>query len=195
MIGAIRPVTFGGGDVELLATFDSAYNTGEFSITTPEQTKHFIIKMWGGGGGGGGSGLALIGGSTPRYFAATGGGGAAYVETKIQPAGLRPGDVLFFTVGAGGDGGILNSNGFAGGDTTIDRLIRDLDGLNEQVIETFSGINAGGGDRGIRLNSSLGAFASGGVARGGNIRNVNGNQGNSSSGLGSVGGDGGDPHK
>ena len=46
---------------------------------------------------------------------------------------------------------------------------------------------------GSRLNSSLGAFASGGVARGGNIRNVNGNQGNSSSGLGSVGGDGGDP--
>jgi len=189
MIGAIRPVTFGGGDVELLATFDSSYNSGEFSIVTPAQTKHFIIKMWGGGGGGGGSGLAI----GPRYFAAVGGGGAAFVEHKLQPAGLRPGDVLFFTVGARGIAGSLNASGNAGGDTTVDRLVRDLNGINEQVIKTFSGVNAGGGAGGTRLNTALGAFALGGVARGGNIQNINGNQGNSSSGLGTIGGDGGDP--
>ena len=187
MIGAIRPVTFGGGDVELLATFISDFARAEFSIVTPAQTKHFIFKMWGGGGGGGGCGLAI----GPRYFAAVGGGGGAYVETKIQPAGLRPGDVLFFTVGSGGLAGSLNASGNAGEDTTVDRLVRDLNGVNEQVIKTFSGVSAGGGAGGLRLNSLFGAFALGGVASGGNIQNINGNVGDTPSGLGSIGGDGG----
>jgi len=198
MIGAIRPVTFGGGDVELLASFASGQSApaGSFSITVPSQTKYFIIRLWGAGGGGAGGAIVTNSDGDLDFNPASGAGGGQHVETKLVPADIQPGDLLNFTIGDGGFGGGLDGNGEDGDNTSIDSITRVINGVTT-VIEEYGSLTAKGGN-GSPVNS--GAFPLIGLGGGrsvghgwGTINNVPGNNGSSpdSYSTGDIGGAGG----
>ncbi len=182
MIGAIRPVAF-GDEAKLLASFNSVddlgYVSGNFSITVPDQTKYFIIRLWGAGGGGAGSAITTNSDGDIDFNPGSGGGGGQHVETKLVPVSIQGGDVLKFTIGDGGFGGGLNGGGQNGEDTTVDNISRTTGGVTT-LIETY-GFGAKGG-RGA--NPNTGAFPVTAVGGGkgvgdgvGSINNVAGNNG------------------
>ena len=198
MIGAIRPVTFGGGDVELLASFASGQSApaGSFSITVPEQTKYFIIRLWGAGGGGAGSAIVTNSDGDLDFNPASGGGGGQHVETKLVPADVQSGDLLNFTIGDGGFGGGLNGNGQNGENTSIDSITRVINGVTT-VIEEYGSLTAKGGN-GSPVNRGAFPLAAIGGGRSigdgwGTINNAPGNNGSvpDSYPTGNIGGQGG----
>ncbi len=198
MIGAIRPVTFGGGDVELLASFASGQSApaGSFSITVPAQTKYFIIRLWGAGGGGAGSAIVTNTDGDIDFNPASGAGGGQHVETKLVPGNLQPGDLLNFTIGDGGFGGGLNGNGGDGDNTSIDSITRVINGVTT-VIEEYGSLSAKGGQGSSKNSGDFPLAAIGGgrsLGHGwGTINNVPGNNGSipDSYSTGDIGGAGG----
>ncbi|MFA5647198.1 MAG: hypothetical protein WC951_02710 [Bacteroidales bacterium] len=138
------------------------YNTtGTFTV--PAGVTEITVEVWGAGGGGGGSNSNNAGGS--------GGGGGGYA---LQVFSVTPGQVIPYSVGAGGNAGAANGgNGGNGGATTILTL-------------TANGGTGGGGN--------AGAIGQGGSATGGatNLSGGNGTQGGGSGGDGGNGANGGD---
>lgn len=79
--------------------FEDFFTSNGF-YTTPENTYELTVELQGGGGGGGGSATSDVGG---------GGGGSGFVVTK--QFAVVPNKVYTVTVGAGGSGGLIGSNG------------------------------------------------------------------------------------
>lgn len=128
------------------------YHTTSGTFTVPDFIYKIEVSIWGGGGGGG---VDVAG-------VATGGGGAGAYATSILS--VTPGQMINYTVGAGGASG---NPGSAGGTTT------------------FSTLSATGG-AGSANGSLYGAL--GGTASGGDI-NIDGQSGhNGMSGAGGAGG-------
>ena len=170
--GASAPtwVTPSGG-----ATVNTYTSSGTW--TKPSGATFVQVECWGAGGGGGGgltrSGAARNGGG--------GGGGGAYITRLFTAAGL--GSTETVTVGAGGPGGITDTNGTAGGDTTFGT--------------SYTYVFAGGGGLGQSSNSPgkggglTNALASATVGATAAMPDEYG-QGSGSSGIGTRGGaDGG----
>ncbi len=136
--------------------------TGAGSFTVPCGVTSLTVECWGGGGAGGGT--------TSNPGAGGGGGGGAYVINTIT---VTPGQVINYTVGAGGATG--TGNGGNGGNTT------------------FSTLTANGGSGGLSFANG-GTGGTGGTGSGGTVTN-GGNGTNSTatplSGTGGTGGTGG----
>lgn len=136
----------------------TTYNSGSGNYTVPAGVSEIIVQVWGAGGGGGGSSINNNGGS--------GGGGGGYA---MQVISVTPGQVIPYSVGAGGNAGAANGgNGGDGGATTFLTLTAD-------------GGKGGGGN--------AGAIGQGGSATGGAI-NLTGGNGAQGGGSGGDGGDG-----
>lgn len=101
-ISASGGVTCGAGDRLVF--------TSNGSVTIPRGVTEITGEIWGGGGGGG-SGAGL------PYSAAGGAGAEGGYERAVIP--VAPGDVINVVVGAGGAGGVSNTNGVAGGTSVI----------------------------------------------------------------------------
>lgn len=129
------------------------YHTTSGTFTVPDFIYKIEVSIWGGGGGGGVDAAGISTG---------GGGGGAYATGILS---VTPGQMINYTVGAGGASG---NPGSAGGTTT------------------FSTLSATGG-AGSANGSPLGG--AGGTATGGDI-NIDGQSGhNGTSGFGGAGGD------
>ncbi|NHB69204.1 beta strand repeat-containing protein [Perlabentimonas gracilis] len=140
----------------------TTYNSGSGNYTVPAGVSEIIVQVWGAGGGGGGSSNNNNGGS--------GGGGGGYARQVIS---VTPGQVIPYSVGAGGNAGAANGgNGGDGGATTFLTLTAD-------------GGKGGGGN--------AGSIGQGGSATGGaiNLTGGNGAQGGGSGGDGGNGANGG----
>ena len=140
-------------------TFD---DPGTYDFTVPAGVTEITVEVWGAGGGGGGSSQNNQGGS---------GGGGGYARQVIS---VTPGQVIPYSVGAGGNAGAANGgNGGDGGATTFLTLTAD-------------GGKGGGGN--------AGSIGQGGSATGGatNLTGGNGAQGGGSGGDGGNGANGGD---
>jgi len=141
--------------------------SGSGTITIPCDVSSIDVEIWGAGGAGGGDNLNGTRGA--------GGGGGAYVSATLSVSG---GEVISYSVGAGGNGG--TGNGTAGGDTTFVTLLDNL--------------TAGGGDGGLVSSNTI---ANGGIASGGTTNTNGGNgtggasTGNGGNGAGPGGGAGG----
>lgn len=133
--------------------------TSGTSFTTPSNINTstvFYIYLIGGGGGGGGintAGASASGG---------GGGGGCFIEIT----GLAPSTSYTCSIGQGGSGGVLASNGNDGGSTTL------TIGATTYV--------ASGGIKGIGATSSDGGLGGSGIN--GNL-NMNGGSGGDSPGV------------
>ncbi|MDB9960841.1 fibronectin type III domain-containing protein [Oceanihabitans sp.] len=128
---------------------------GAATFTVPAGVTSITVDAWGAGGAGGGSSTGGLGGS--------GGGGGAYA---LNTYAVTPGQVINYTIGAGGIG--VRGNGGNGGNTTI------------------FGINARGGTGG---QANQGAAGTGGNATGGTT-NATGQPGVVGTTIGGDGGDG-----
>lgn len=137
--------------------------TSSGSWTVPCGVTSVTIGLWGGGGAGGGSTSNNSGGS--------GGGGGAYV---INTFAVSSGDVITYTIGAGG----LGSTGTGGS------------GTSSTLSGPFGVMSASFGTGGS-ANQGL-AGIGGTIGSGGTVTNgTNGNLGTTSGGNGGVGGNGG----
>jgi len=135
---------------------------GTSNFTVPAGVTSITVECWGAGGGGGGSNSNGAGGS--------GGGGGGYATSVFS---VSPGDIVSYTVGAGGTAGIANiGDGGNGGSSSV------------------LGMTANGGTGGIR---NAGTVGSGGIASGGttNTTGNNGGAGGASGGNGGAGANGG----
>ncbi len=89
-----------GGDP--VANGSQTFTTpGTYSFTVPEGVTRIFYRMWGGGGGGGGS--CAYG----TYVGGGGGGAGAYTSGFLN---VVPNSVLSVVVGAGGAGGLPNTD-------------------------------------------------------------------------------------
>ncbi|MGV7108154.1 GEVED domain-containing protein, partial [Flavobacterium sp. U410] len=127
--------------------------TGAGTFNVPCDVTSITVQVWGGGGGG-------YGDNNNNNIVGHGGGGGAYTTGTLAVTG---GQVINFTVGAGGNGG--SSIGGNGGDTT------------------FLTLTAGGGTGGSVSSGGVGGTASGGTT------NLSG--GNGTAGINPIGGSGG----
>ena len=152
------------------------------SFTVPAGVTSITIELWGGGGAGGGSSTNDLGGS---------GGGSGGYTTRTY-TGLLGGEVINYTLGAGGTG--TSTTGNPGGNSTL-------------TFNTFTLTANGGGGGG----ANIGLVGAGGTASGGTTNTIGntgllgttsgGNGGNAPSaggtggtgGLNSVGGTGNAP--
>ncbi len=156
----------------------NTYNSGSGNETVPVGAVSVVIKVWGGGGGGSG------GNKGPSGDGGDGGGGGAYVEYASDVDPSEWGDLLAYSVGAGGAGGAGQvfippsgpEAGANGGDSTSSGTLDS----------TAFSLSSPGGD-GATLTSP-GAGAGGTPAAGGDT-NTDGGAGAENSG--SVGGNGG----
>jgi hypothetical protein len=117
------------------------------TFTVPASVYSIQVQCWGGGGGGG-SARATNGGS------GGGGGGGAY---KIATIAVIPGQVISYTVGAGGVGG-SSSNATIGGATTFSTTVTAV---------TANGGSPGGNNTSTTLKGAGGAGGTGGTYNGG----------------------------
>lgn len=83
--------------------FAAAAGTGNCSQgwTVPTGVTRILVECWGGGGGG---------------CSLSGGGGGGYISTLLT---VTPGNLITFTIGAGGVYGTNNTNGIVGGTTSF----------------------------------------------------------------------------
>lgn len=116
---------------------------GTGSFTVPAGVTRLRVRLWGAGGGGGGSRSAGSAGSA--------GASGGYCENEIS---VTPGQVIAYTIGAGGTGGAQSvpSNGAVGGTTSFGSYMSSTGG--------------GGGGTGFDAVYS-GAYALGGTTTGG----------------------------
>jgi uncharacterized repeat protein (TIGR02543 family) len=176
------------GNMNITANFTAAKITDPIVIDTPmsgtwavpEGINRAIFQVWGGGGA---SGSAYGGTATSNTAARSGGGaGGSYSSVSIN---LTPGQVVNYTVGAGGIGAaqgfIHQTKGDAGGTSYVS--------LNNTTIASALG---GLGGENVSVTNLVYAGVGGVVPTEGNIGDVSyygGNGGNASS-TGSGGGGG-----
>lgn len=141
-------------------TTDQITTPGSGTWTVPTGVTSITIQAWGGGGAGGASTVDKDGGS--------GGGGGAYSSKTIA---VTPGDVISYTIGAGGT--TTAGNGNPGGTTTVAH------------IPTSTNMSAGGGAGGT-LNANPAGV--GGTASGGTVNNNGSTGGNGGGNSGGAGG-------
>ncbi|MEI6554299.1 MAG: T9SS type A sorting domain-containing protein [Paludibacter sp.] len=176
------------GNMNITANFIAANITDPIVIDTPmsgswvvpEGVNRAIFQVWGGGGAGG----SAFGGTATTNTAARSGGGAggSYASVSIN---LTPGQVVNYTVGAGGIGAaqgfIHQTKGDAGGTSFVS--------LNNSTIASALG---GLGGENVSVTNLVYAGVGGVAPTAGNIGDVlyyGGNGGNASS-TGSGGGGG-----
>ncbi|WP_370511572.1 beta strand repeat-containing protein, partial [Flavobacterium sp. ZT3R18] len=125
---------------------------GSNTWTVPCGVTSITIEAWGGGGAGGAATINPSGGS--------GGGGGGYSTDIIT---VSPGQVISYTVGAGGTGG--TGDGGNGITTTILSLIANGGGGGLQDIGAFGtgGIATGGATNTTGGDGSLGSITTGGA--------------------------------
>ena len=151
---------FGFSSLGMFGQTTVTYTTpGNYTFTVPCDVTSVTVQAWGGGGGG-------YGDDDNNNVTGRGGGGGAYTSATLVVTG---GQVINFTVGAGGTAG--SPTGGNGGSTT------------------FLTLSAGGG-----VGGNVGAGGTGGIATGGTT-NLNGGNSNStgSSTTGATGGAGAGP--
>lgn len=143
--------------------------TASGSWTVPAGVTSLTVAAWGGGGGGGGSTGNKNGGS--------GGGGGGYTTAIIA---VTAGQVIPFTVGAGGIAAV-GANGGNGGNTTILTLAANggIGGAKDKGTAGAGGTATGGttnttgtaGSTGTTTGGAGGAGANGGVGGTGGAAN------------------------
>jgi hypothetical protein len=143
------------GGTQTIASQQQFNSSGSFTV--PDGVYSIQVEAWGAGGGGGGSTSSNKGGS--------GGGGGAYC---VNTTAVTPGQVINYTVGAGGSGGYYGT-GADGGSSSILAL-------------TANGGKGGAGN--------AGTAGTGGSASGGST-NTNGEAGTTGGASGGNGGNGG----
>lgn len=119
----------------------TTYNSGSGNFTVPAGVTVVVIEGWGGGGGG----AAAEAGGGNR--AGSGGSGGGYFRKTLM---VTPGDLIAYSVGAGGTGGTKdNDDATAGGATTV-------------AGGTYTANGGGKGGFGGGIASAAGGSASGG---------------------------------
>lgn len=137
---------------------------GAGTFTVPSCVTRVTVAVYGGGGGGGGSNTSTIGGG--------GGGAGGYAEWSF---GVTEGDVISYSVGAGGNGGIPGWNGGSGTKSTCT--------VGAVTITGNKGIGGAGENTG-GAGGAGGTGTNGGDPNGGN----GGNAGGPNGGTGGTGG-------
>ncbi len=158
--------------------------SGSYTFTVPAGVTSLTVECWGAGGAGGGSRNNNRGGS--------GGGGGAYCSSVLT---VTPGQVISYTVGAGGTG--TTNDGANGGSTSFLTLTANggTGGARNSGSIGIGGTATGGttnttgenGTVGDSRGQAGGAGANGGDGGAGNVQDDNGNAGNSPGGGGSGG--------
>jgi len=123
----------GGGGGSSLMTVVNLSTVGSGNWTVPEGVNFLIVTLQGGGGGGGG-------GST--VIQCSGGGGASGEYHEDIYMLVNPGDIIPYTVGAGGAGGAVANSGQVGGDTIFGSFLAK--GGNPGVGQSVSHPSRGG---------------------------------------------------
>lgn len=138
--------------------------TSSGTYTPTAGMKYCIVECVGGGGGGGGAN-----GNNNGCAAGGGGGAGGYCRKFLSAASVGVSQVV--TIGSAGSGGVSNTNGTAGGNTTFGSILT---------------ANGGSGGSGATASSGNGGTAraggAGGTATGGDV-NSRGNAGSSGWGL------------
>ncbi|MFM0213746.1 hypothetical protein PQQ96_40895 [Paraburkholderia sediminicola] len=136
--------------------------TSSGNFTVPAGVYRLRRKLWGGGGGSGGVGSSGNG-------AAGGGGAGGFAEDIIT---VTPGQVIAYTIGAGGGAGGVGGTGGTGGTTTMGSL--------SATGGTGGAVNSVGGG-----NGGTAGTGSGGIN---NLQGGSGSSGTTGSGVGGFGG-------
>lgn len=153
-------------------TQSTIYNSGAGNFTVPCGVTSITVQIWGGGGAGGGDG-------TNDSNGGSGGGAGGYSTATIA---VTPGQVIAYSVGAGGAANSGNNAGGNGGNTT------------------FGALTANGGKGGSPNGANAGTAGDGGTASGGTTntsgadgvdRTLNGNTGGAGGNAAGGGGTGG----
>lgn len=185
-------------------TLKQSYTSGSGNFTVPANVNYLkVVAAGGGGGGGGGAGKNNFGG---------GSGGSGAIEREVMIA-VTPGDVIAYSVGAGGlpgAAGALNAaggNGGAGGNTTFGSYTfyggaQGIGGsggtggtattiqLSKGLLYTLSGAGGGSGANGAAGEDSFRASGgTGGDGSGGGNASGGGGGGASAKAAGGNGGD------
>ena len=172
-LNAINMIGGAGGQGVLVVAFyngvtflnSTVYNSGTSLVIGPVVTS---VKVWAIGAGGGGAG------STNNDGTVGGGGGAG--GTAFITMTVLPGDIITYSLGAGGTGGIDANNGSAGSNTTA-----IVDGI------TITGNGGSGGQYNNNIDAAGGSYSGGdGGSNGGNGKGSNGDNGGG--GGGGIGG-------
>jgi len=141
------------------------FRTGSATITIPTGATKCKVTLQGGGGGGG-SGVAA--GCCLALGISSGGGGGGTLYKYLS--GLTPGNTLVLTIGAAGSGaGGTNTNGGAGGNSTL--------ASGTQSITTLTANGGSGGDG--AGTGQVGNIVSGGTCTNGDF-NIQGQSGTAS---------------
>lgn len=128
--------------------FNSA---GTSSWTVPANINKVFVQVWGGGGGGaGGTALSIAG---------SGGGAGGYGAGFLA---VTPGASLSVTVGAGGTGGPVGSDGVAGGQSSLGTAIVANGGA--KGLATSNGPTFGGTVSGANAVITISGGSGGGAA-------------------------------
>jgi len=164
-------------------------SAGSNSWVVPVGVTGATFQVWGGGGAGG----SAASGNVTAVTQAKGGGGAGGSYAKVFKS-LTPGQIVYFTVGAGGVGatsGFANgSSAVAGGRSfailnsdTIVLAVGGAGGLNSSitngVFNGAGGIASTSGNKGdsVYYGGNGGSATSGGTGGGGGSAGTNGNGG------------------
>jgi hypothetical protein len=163
-------------------------STGSQDYTVPSGTAYLVFEYYGAGGGGGGGNQSQSGRSI-SYKGGGGGGGGSNIIHRYASELLIDGDIIRFTVGAGGvEGGAVATAGGTGGSTSP--ITHRDSGLT--IKHTFAGPTAGGGKGGLSPTTFSAGGQRGGVASGANLFNTDGyDGGNNHASLGNGGAGGG----
>lgn len=154
--------------------------TASGSFTVPCGVTSISVQAWGGGGGGAGDG-------NNNTTAGGGGGGGGYSTGTIA---VTPGQVIAYTVGAGGTAGAGASNGGNGGNTTFSTVTANggRGGTAEGAGGTAGTGNTNNGVAGLAGSGTTGgnggAGGNGGNGGAGSPNGVNGNPGTAPGGGG-----------
>lgn len=166
----------GSGDATISVT--SSTGGGTYNWTVPPGRTRVFFETVGGGGGGGGSN------ASPKT---SGNGGQGCIKVQGWINDLTPGSNIPISVGLGGAGGTVNSQGSQGGSTLFNSKLLCLGGLGGSLGGNFS--NAIGGGLYTTGGISSGATGPGGPGQQseiypGGVGGVNGGGG----GFGGAGG-------
>jgi hypothetical protein len=138
---------------------------GSGTVTIPDNCTALIYVVGAGGSGG----------SNPGAQACSGGGGGGAVWNRVR---LRKGQIVAYTVGAGGVAASIGASGNDGGDSSV------------TVGGMLLGLG-GGGKAGIHLGAGTAAGGAGGVGFGGLSSRVGGAGGSQTAGSNGSSGSGG----
>jgi hypothetical protein len=140
----------------------SAYTaSGSFLLPQTALPTVFLVGIGGGGGGAGGSRYTV-----DVYATDTGGGGGGGGILALRPLEITPGTSYSVTIGAGGAGGIKNTNGQPGNPTIFGNSLAVFDGGRPGLkpLSSRDGSGGAGGSPGQSGGPSRGRGGSGLIA-------------------------------